>query len=44
MGITQRLTTGLDAIRGVHVPDDLAGDDALESMRMLAVLQNVVDH
>ena len=44
MGITPDLTSCLDTLRGVHLPDGLAGDDALAAMRVLVVLRNVVDH
>ncbi|MBN9635924.1 MAG: DUF222 domain-containing protein, partial [Actinobacteria bacterium] len=44
MRIAEDLTTSLDIARGLGVPDDITGDDALESMRALVTLRNVVDH
>ncbi|MHA7662830.1 HNH endonuclease [Mycolicibacterium sp. HS_4_1] len=44
MGIAPDLATSLDTLRGVRVPDDLAGDDALAAMRGLLALRNLVDH
>ncbi|MHA7664956.1 HNH endonuclease [Mycolicibacterium sp. HS_4_1] len=44
MGIAEDLTTSLDIARGLGVPDDITGDDALESMRVLVTLRGVVDH
>ncbi|MUL75848.1 HNH endonuclease signature motif containing protein [Mycolicibacterium sp. CBMA 226] len=44
MGIAPDLTTSLDTLRGVQVPDDMAGDDALEAARCLFRLRHVVDH
>ncbi len=44
MGIAPDLTASLDALRGVHLPDDLAGDEALAAMRVLLLLRNVIDH
>ncbi|CAM5717081.1 hypothetical protein MAUB1S_00551 [Mycolicibacterium aubagnense] len=44
MGTRLNLNTFLDHLGGVDVPDDLAGEDALEAMRALVVLRNVVDH
>ncbi|MUL66345.1 HNH endonuclease [Mycobacterium sp. CBMA 234] len=44
MGILQDLTTSLGTIRGLIVPDDITGDDALEAIQSLLALRNVVDH
>lgn len=44
MGIAEDLTASLDIARGVHLPDDITRDDALESMRTLQTLRNLVDH
>ncbi|MUL63276.1 HNH endonuclease [Mycobacterium sp. CBMA 234] len=44
MGIVRDLSIGLDIIRAVVVPDDMVGNDALEAMRVLLVLRNVIDH
>ncbi len=44
MRIADDLTTSLDIARGLRLPDDITGDDALESMRALVTLRNVVDH
>ncbi len=44
MGIAEDLTTSLDIARGLGVPDDVTGDDALESMRVLVTLRNLIDH
>ncbi|MHA7662550.1 HNH endonuclease [Mycolicibacterium sp. HS_4_1] len=44
MGIAVDLATSLDIARGLGVPDDITGDDALESMRVLVTLRGVIDH
>ncbi len=44
MGVTRDLSASLDVIRGSVVPDEMAGGDALETMRVLLTLRNVVDH
>jgi hypothetical protein len=44
MGIAPDLQPLLDHLRDVVVPDDMAGDDALEAARCLVRLRNVVDH
>ncbi|MBN9633728.1 MAG: DUF222 domain-containing protein [Actinobacteria bacterium] len=44
MGVTPDLNTLLDRLRDLVVRDDMAGDDALESMRVLLMLRGVVDH
>ncbi|MUL75661.1 HNH endonuclease signature motif containing protein [Mycolicibacterium sp. CBMA 226] len=44
MGIAPDLTTSLETLRGVQVPDDMAGDDALEAARCLFRLRHVADH
>jgi hypothetical protein len=44
MGTRPDLNPLLDHLGGVVVPDDLAGDDALEVVRVLLTLRNVVDH
>ncbi|OBA84825.1 HNH endonuclease [Mycolicibacterium mucogenicum] len=44
MGITPDLNLLLDHLRGVAIPEDIAGDDALEVARGLMRLRNVIDH
>ena len=44
MGIAPDLQLLLDHLRDVVVPDEIAGDDALEVARCLFRLRNVVDH
>ena len=44
MGIAEDLTTSLDIARGLRLPDDITGDDALESMRVLVTLRGAIDH
>jgi hypothetical protein len=44
MGIAPALNPLLDQLRGVVVPDDISGDDALEAARVAIALRNVVDH
>jgi len=44
MGIVPDLKTLLDQLRGVVIPDDMAGDDALEAVRVFLVLRNLIDH
>lgn len=44
MGITGELSTSIDIVRDIVVPDDLAGDNALVAMRGALTLRNLVDH
>ncbi|MCX8562963.1 DUF222 domain-containing protein [Mycolicibacterium mucogenicum] len=44
MGIAPDLHPLLDHLRDVVVPDEMAGDDALEVARCLFRLRNVIDH
>ena len=44
MGIAPDLNPLLDHLRGVAIPEDIAGDDALEVARGLMRLRNVIDH
>jgi len=44
MGIAPNLSPILDHLRDVVLPDEMAGDDALEVARCLFRLRNVVDH
>ncbi|KAB7754068.1 HNH endonuclease [Mycolicibacterium mucogenicum] len=44
MGITGELSTSIDTVRDIVVPDDLTGDDALEAIRGVLRLRGVVDH
>ncbi|WP_020101526.1 HNH endonuclease signature motif containing protein [Mycobacterium sp. 360MFTsu5.1] len=43
MGLTPDLTTSLDALRGVQVPDDMPAGDAVEAMTCVVTLRNVID-
>ena len=44
MGIAPDLTTSLEALRGVQVPDDMPAGDAVEAMTCVVTLRNVIDH
>ncbi|TXH16866.1 MAG: HNH endonuclease [Mycobacterium sp.] len=44
MGITPELTTSLDTLRGVQVPDDMPAGDVLEALPYVVKLRNVIDH
>ncbi|WP_020099535.1 HNH endonuclease signature motif containing protein [Mycobacterium sp. 360MFTsu5.1] len=44
MGIATDLTTSLDALRGVQVPDHMPPDSAVEAMTCVVKLRNVIDH
>ncbi|BCI83227.1 hypothetical protein MTY66_48520 [Mycolicibacterium sp. TY66] len=44
MGITPDLTTSLDALRGMQVPDDMPAGDAVEAMTYVMKMRNVIDH
>jgi len=44
MGITPDLTTSLDTLRGVQVPDDMSRDDAVAAMTCVMKLRGVADH
>jgi len=44
MGIAPDLQSFLDQLRDVVIPDDLAGDDAVNVMRVLLLARGVVDH
>ncbi|WP_418004356.1 DUF222 domain-containing protein [Mycobacterium sp. PDNC021] len=44
MGIAPDLNPLLDQLREVVVPEDMAGDDAFNAMRILLMLRGVVDH
>ncbi|BCI79078.1 HNH endonuclease [Mycolicibacterium sp. TY66] len=44
MGIAPDLTTSLDTLRGVQVPDDVSAGDVLEALPYVVKLRNVIDH
>ncbi|MDX1876323.1 DUF222 domain-containing protein [Mycobacterium sp. SMC-18] len=44
MGIAPELTTSLDTLRGVQVPDDMPAGDILEALPYVVKLRNVIDH
>ena len=44
MGIAPDLTTSLDTLRGVQVPDEMCRDDAVAVMRVLLLIRGVVDY
>jgi len=44
MGIAPDLTPLLDRLRDVVVPEDIAGEDAVNVMRVLQLIRGVVDH
>ncbi|UCZ60409.1 HNH endonuclease [Mycolicibacterium phocaicum] len=44
MGITPDLTTSLDTLRGVRVPDEMTGDDAVEALTCALKLRHVAEH
>ena len=44
MSITTDLNTLRDHLCDVRIPDDMAGDDALEAMRCVLAMRGVVDH
>jgi hypothetical protein len=44
MGIAPVLTASLDTLRGVHVPDEMAGDEALEALKCVLKLRHVADY
>ncbi|RUP27362.1 MAG: HNH endonuclease, partial [Mycolicibacterium sp.] len=44
MGIAPDLTTSLDALRGVQVPDEMTGDDAVEALTCALKLRHVAEH
>jgi len=44
MGIAPDLKSLLDQLRGVVIPTDISGDDALEVARCVVGMRNVIDH
>ncbi|RUP33772.1 MULTISPECIES: HNH endonuclease [Mycolicibacterium] len=44
MGITPDLTASLDTLRGVQVPGEMAGDDAVEALQCALTLRHVAEH
>ncbi|OBJ43996.1 HNH endonuclease [Mycolicibacterium mucogenicum] len=44
MGIAPDLTTSLDTLRGVQVPDDMPAGDVMAALRCVVTLRNVIDH
>ncbi|OBJ35865.1 HNH endonuclease [Mycolicibacterium mucogenicum] len=44
MGITPDLNPLVDHLRGVVIPDDMAGDAALATARQLITIRNIADH